>query len=133
MAMDVGGSHAKSDINITPLVDVLLVLIIIFMVITPIIQKGFDAQVPEKTEAKPGAAPPNVIVLQVTEGGDLFINKGGVSEADLGDRLAAIYATRPDKILFVDAEDGAEYQKVVKCLDVAKSMGGVETIGFVLN
>lgn len=133
MSMSLGGSHAKSDINITPLVDVLLVLIIIFMVITPIIQKGFDAQVPEKAEAKPGAPSPNVIVLQVTEGGDLFINRSGVSLADLGDRLGAIYATRPDKILFVDAEDKADYETVVKCLDIARSQGNVETIGFVLN
>ena len=133
MSMDLGASRPKSDINITPLVDVLLVLIIIFMVITPILQKGFDAQVPEKAEVKPGGPPPNVIVLQIGASGDYAINKSPVTLADLGDRLGAIYATRPDKILFVDADDRAKYNDVVKALDIARSQGKVETIGFVLN
>lgn len=133
MSMDIGASRPKSDINITPLVDVLLVLIIIFMVITPILQKGFDAQVPEKAEAKAGAPAPNVIVLQIAAEGGMAINRSPVTMADLGDRLGAIYATRPDKILFVDADDRAKYQKVVEALDIARSQGKVETIGFVLN
>jgi len=133
MSMDLGAARPKSDINITPLVDVLLVLIIIFMVITPILQKGFDAQVPEKAEVKPGSAAPNVIVLQIGADGGLAINRSSVTLADLGDRLGAIYATRPDKILFVDADDRAKYNDVVKALDIARSQGKVETIGFVLN
>jgi len=133
MSMDLGAARPKSDINITPLVDVLLVLIIIFMVITPILQKGFDAQVPEKAEVKPGSAAPNVIVLQIGADGGLAINRSPVTLADLGDRLGAIYATRPDKILFVDADDRAKYNDVVKALDIARSQGKVETIGFVLN
>ncbi len=133
MSMDIGASRPKSDINITPLVDVLLVLIIIFMVITPILQKGFDAQVPQKAEPSKGGPPPNIIVLQIDPNGGMAINKTPVTMQDLGERLGAIYATRPDKILFVDADDKTTYETVVKALDIARSQGRVETIGFVLN
>lgn len=133
MSMDIGASRPKSDINITPLVDVLLVLIIIFMVITPILQKGFDAQVPQKAEPTPHQTAPNVIVLQIDRNGNMAINHSSVTMQDLGERLGAIYATRPDKILFVDADDQATYETVVKALDIARSQGRVETIGFVLN
>lgn len=132
MSMEVGASKTKSDPNITPLIDVLLVLLIIFMIITPIMQKGFDSQVPQKATGQ-SSGPSNVIVLQIDQSGGLSINKKSVTFNDLGDELNAIYSTRPDKILFVDADDKAVYEEVVKAIDVAKGQGKVETIGFVLN
>jgi biopolymer transport protein TolR len=134
MAMDVGGKGGPtSDINITPLVDVVLVLLIIFMVITPILQTGFNTQVPQK--APPTAQPDQQqnIVLQIDANDQMSINKQPVTMQDLGEKMAAIYATRPDKILFVDAADNASYAFVVKALDVARGQGKVETIGFVLS
>jgi biopolymer transport protein TolR len=133
MSMDVGAAKTKSDPNITPLIDVLLVLLIIFMVITPILQKGFDSQVPQKATNADRNPNSNVIVLQIDPSGNLSINKENVTFNDLGDRLNAIYSTRPDKILFVDADDHAKYDDVIKAIDVAKGQGKVETIGFVLN
>jgi len=133
MAMEVGASKAKSDINITPLIDVLLVLLIIFMVITPLLQKGFDTQVPQKAQNTSPNQPSNVIVLQIDANGALSINRKSVTFSDLGDELNAIYSTRPDKVLFVDADDKAKYEDVIKAVDLAKSHGKVETIGFVLN
>lgn len=132
MAMEIGASKAKSDINITPLIDVLLVLLIIFMVLTPILQKGFDTQVPQKAQPNQPPSQSNVIVLQIDANGGLSINKKSVSFTNLGDELLAIYSTRPDKILFVDADDRARYEEVIKAIDIAK-ISKVETIGFVLN
>lgn len=132
MSMAVGSTKANSDINITPLVDVVLVLLIIFMVITPILQKGFDTSVPQK--APPTNSPPqNTIVLQVDGEGNMSVNKQPVTLSDLGEKLGAIYSTRPDKVLFVDADDQLNYEKLVKILDICKGPGRVETIGFVLN
>jgi biopolymer transport protein ExbD len=134
MSMSVGSGKANSDINITPLVDVVLVLLIIFMVITPILQKGFDTSIPQKAEnLPPNQAPQNTIVLQVDAEGNMSVNKQPVTMVDLGEKLGAIYSTRPDKILFVDADDKVNYEKLVKILDICKGPGKVETIGFVLN
>ncbi len=134
MAMSVGGgSGPKSDINITPLVDVLLVLLIIFMVITPILQKGFNTQVPQKAPPSSNPSQSNAIVLQIDAGGGMSINRQPVTMQDLGEKLGAIYATRADKIIFVDPDDKTPYETVVKALDICRGPGRVETIGFVLN
>lgn len=132
MSMAVGTSTAKCDINITPLVDVVLVLLIIFMVITPILQKGFDTSVPQKAQ-NTNPSPTNTIVLQIDAGGNMTVNKQPVTISDLGEKLGAIYSTRPDKILFVDADDKYNYGDLVKVLDICKGPGRVETLGFVLN
>lgn len=134
MAMNVGKSRGTmADINVTPLVDILLVLIIIFMVITPILQKGFTSQVPPKAPPTSNPSQSNVIVLAIDAGNNLSINRQPVTFQELPERLSAIYATRADKILFVDVDDKATYETVVKALDVARGPGKVETIGFVLN
>ena len=135
MSMQVGGkAEALSDINITPLVDVVLVLLIIFMVITPILQKGFDTSIPQKAPP-PGsqAQNQNTIVLQMDPEGNMTINKQPVTMTDLGEKLGAIYSSRPDKVLFVDADNECSYEKLVKVLDICRGPGKVETIGFVLN
>ncbi len=134
MSMNVSKSHgAMSEINVTPLVDILLVLIIIFMVITPILQKGFTTQVPPKAPPSTNPGQSNAIVLQIDAGSGMSINRQPVSLQDLGERLGAIFATRADKVLFVDVDDKAPYESVVKALDIARGPGKVETIGFVLN
>jgi biopolymer transport protein TolR len=133
MSMHVGSRGAMSDINVTPLVDVLLVLIIIFMVITPILQKGFNTQVPPKAPPTTDPSKTNAIVLSIDASGNMSINKQPVTMQDLGEKLSAIYATRADKVLFVDADDKATYENVVKALDLCRGPGHVETIGFVLN
>jgi biopolymer transport protein ExbD len=133
--MNVGGSSrgAMADINVTPLVDILLVLIIIFMIITPILQKGFNTQVPPKAPPTSNPGQSNAIVLTIDANGNMAINRQPVTFQDLGEKLGAIYATRADKILFVDAEDKAIYEQVVKALDICRGPGRVETIGFVVN
>jgi len=120
-------------LDVTPLVDILLVLIIIFMVITPILQKGFTTQVPPKAPPSTNPSQSNAIVLQIDAGSGMSINRQPVTLQDLGERLGAIFATRADKVLFVDVDDKAPYESVVKALDIARGPGKVETIGFVLN
>jgi len=134
MAMAVGGaSRPNSDINITPLVDVVLVLLIIFMVMTPILQKGFDMSVPQKAPPTENPSSARSIVLLVEPGGRMSVNRKPATMSDLGDTLSAIYSTRSDKILFIDADDRVNYQELVEILDICKAQGKVETIGFVLN
>jgi biopolymer transport protein TolR len=109
------------------------VLLIIFMVITPILQKGFNTQVPPKAPPTTDPSRTNAIVLQIDAAGNMSITKQPVSMSDLGEKLGAIYATRADKVLFVDADDKVQYEQVVKALDLCRGPGHVETIGFVLN
>jgi|WetSurMetagenome_2_1015567.scaffolds.fasta_scaffold217740_2 biopolymer transport protein ExbD len=116
-------------VNVTPLVDVLLVLLIIFMVITPMLQKGFQTQVPKRD----GGGGSTAIVLQLFKDGRMALNQQVVPEGDLPARLTAIYATRSDKSLFLDAEDRVHYDAVVRALDLCRAPGRAETIGFELN
>ncbi len=118
-----------AGINIAPLVDILLVLLIIFMVITPVLQTGFQALVPKKD----GDGPSTAIVLQLFKDGRMALNRQEVPEGDLGARLTSIYAARGDKTLFLDAEDGVKYEAVVRTLDVCRAPGRAEAIGFVVN
>lgn len=130
MIDDRGSTATKAaTINVTPLVDILLVLLIIFMVITPVLQTGFDTRVPTRG---PGGQSTS-IVLQIFRDGRLSMNRQALSEKELPGQLSAIYGTRGDKTLFIDAEDGVAYETVVRVLDMCRAPGRAETIGFVLN
>src|ERR671939_131491 len=102
MAMDIGAkSGVRSDINITPLVDVVLVLLIIFMVVTPLLQMGYDVQVPPKVES--AAPPPDMsdqIVVRMDLNGTKYINKTQVPDAEFGTRLTEAMRGRQSKVVF---------------------------------
>ena len=115
--------------NVTPLVDVVLVLLIIFMVVTPLFTKQFWLRVPEKNdsvEAAPSDAPLPV-VLSVRVDGRVQINREDVPQADLKDRLRRIFAARRDHVLFFDADDGVPFGRSMEVLDLARG-GGALTI-----
>jgi biopolymer transport protein TolR len=132
MSMQVGGKKGlTSDINMTPMIDVLLVLIIIFMVITPIVSKGLDTLVPQPNPNADKQKPQDnnrTIVIQVIKGGGLKINQEDVTEATLGSRLTEIFSTRAERVAFVKGDDNLEFKEVAKVIDIAKG-AGVDKIG----
>lgn len=123
----------KSDINITPLVDVVLVLLIIFMVVTPLLQRGYETKVPPKqvTNTPP---PTNLdqIVVRLSEDGGMFINKEQYPERDFLNKLEEITRGRENKVVFFAADGNLSYDKVARFMDMCNDHGA-KNLGIVLD
>jgi biopolymer transport protein TolR len=136
MAMGLGTKRPLNDINVTPLIDVVLVLLIIFMVMTPLAEKQMFTRVPEyeppNQVVPPDAVPPDQTVMMLKTDGRVLLNRQDktVDEAML--YLHDAYDGRPSKVLFFNAEDAVKYDQVVKVLDLAHQ-AGVNTIGMMTD
>jgi len=130
MSMSAGdGGSLSNDINVTPMIDVLLVLLIIFMAVLPSMRKAIDIQLPDPNPSvAPANANSNQIVLELSAGGKYAINSEQVTRDRLPGRLKEIYDPRPEKIIFVKGSTGVKNGDIIEAMDIARG-AGVKVIG----
>jgi biopolymer transport protein ExbD len=128
----VGGAAINTEINVTPLVDVVLVLLIIFMVVTPLLEKDISVKTPstEKVEVQT-EVPPDQIIVYVDSRGELRLNTESIARGQLAGKLKPLLDVKQpaDRVVFVVAEDKLNYAKFISVLDTTKE-AGAKTLGF---
>ena len=129
MAVSVTSKKQTAEPNVVPLCDVLLVLLIIFMVITPLVQKGIDVKLPETTSDTSGT-PAGLIVLTLKKDNTVMINQDVYQYDLVQEELRRLYSTRHDKTIFIRADAKIQYQRVIELIDLAKG-AGVEVLGII--
>ena len=132
--MQVGGGSGgvRSEINVTPLVDVVLVLLIIFMVITPMLQMGYEVNTPPEVETAMPQAPEDQIILRLDEAGRIFINRETIPPSEFPRRLEATLHNRESKMVFFAAAGELPFGKVAEFLDLCRA-SGAENLGIVFD
>jgi biopolymer transport protein TolR len=136
MAMNQSSEDGKvtPQMNVTPLVDVVLVLLIIFMVVTPLLAKNFSLSIPKKEESvvEPNPDAEKNLVVSVRKTGAVYINQTEVPKADLPARLVRLLAAKADKAVYFDAEDGTPYGFAVEAMDLSRA-GGAKTVAILTD
>src|SRR5882724_7535358 len=135
MSMSSGGKGQTSDMNVTPLIDVLLVLLIIFMVVTPVPPKGLSSMVPQPPKNDGLPQPEGTVVVQLLDRGlgqepTVKINQEDATWDSLQGRLTNVYKMRAEKVMFVKADDDVAFESVAKAIDIGHA-SGVDKIGLI--
>ncbi len=134
MGMAVGEHKGvMADMNVVPLIDILLVLLIIFMVITPLTPQGLDALVPQPSPPNAQANPDvlaKTVVVQVGSGGTLKINQEDSNWETLGTRLDEIFKTRAERIAFIKGDTEVEFRHIARAIDIMRS-SGIDSVGLI--
>ena len=134
MSMSSGGPQGglKADINVTPLVDVMLVLLIIMMLVAPMLQKGVDVRLPQaaNTTDKPETQGQTVVGIQANK--TIFLNSVPIRAADLGSRVADLMTTQTEKIVLIKADEDVDYATVMETMDNLRA-AGIEDMGLITD
>jgi len=123
-------THALSDINVTPLVDVMLVLLVIFMVTAPLLQQGIDVQLPKSVAQNLPQQPEDPLILSITKSQVYYLNETPVPRQQLSERLKIILRNRRSKAIYLKADRNLPYGTVVETMDILNKLG-VESLGMV--
>jgi biopolymer transport protein TolR len=132
MSMDVGGAKGgiKSDINVTPLVDVMLVLLIIMMIVAPLLQKGVNVRLPQATNSTDKPETQDQTVVAVTADGGFWLNGIRVPDTDLRRRVEDTLEGKKERIVLIKADEDAQYGKIMEAMDELRA-AGIEDMGLI--
>lgn len=132
MAMDVGGARGgvKCEINVTPLVDVMLVLLIIMMIVAPMLQKGVDVRLPQASNTVDKPETQNQTVLAITADKRFYVNAVQVPEAQLLERIQSALEDRKEKIVLIKGDEDAPYSAIMSVMDELRR-AGIEDVGLI--
>jgi biopolymer transport protein ExbD len=132
MSMDVGGAKGgiKSDINVTPLVDVMLVLLIIMMIVAPLLQKGVNVRLPQAANSTDKPETQDQTVVAVTADGGFWLNGIRVPDTDLRRRVEDMLENKKERIVLIKADEDAQYGKIMEAMDELRA-AGIEDMGLI--
>ena len=132
MSMDLGSGKGgvKSDINVTPLVDIMLVLLIIMMIVAPLLQKGVDVKLPTASNTTDKPETQEQTVVAVTADGRLHLNSREIAEQDLAQRVSEVLETKKERIVLIKADEDAAYGRVMAAMDALRK-AQIEDMGLI--
>jgi biopolymer transport protein ExbD len=132
MAMDVGGAKGglKADINVTPLVDVMLVLLIIMMLVAPMLQKGVDVKLPQAANTSDKPDTQEQTVLHVTADSRYFVNGVPIDRRDAADRIANVLEDKKEKVVLIKGDTDAPYSAIMEMMDDLRK-ANIENVGLI--